>query len=378
MKIKVLHVFKNMNPGGAETLIMNVFRNMDRNRIQFDFLLTSNEEGAYCKEIRDLGGNIYKLDSFSNKHPFKNILNVIDIIRKNGNYDFIHLPMMFYSGWLCLAAYIAGIPNRIVHSHNANEDTNSSIFRKIYIVISRFLINKFSTIKISCGQRARNFLFGRNKKIIDETIILHNGIDITKFQNVSNKEVENLKYELGIDKDELVIGEVARFARQKNHIFYIDLANYLKENNIKAKIVLVGSGELKNNLEIKIKESKLEDYFILTGIRNDINIFMNMFDVFCMPSIYEGFPVSVIESIASGTPCVLSDTISDETSLVDDMVYYVNLNEDISKWYETIKNCIEKDYDKKYACKILREKGYNIDDVCKKIQEIYLKGERND
>lgn len=373
-KVKVLHVFKNMERGGAETLIMNIFRIIDRNKIQFDFLLTSEKEGSYCEEIRKLGGTIYKLDKFSNKKPIKNMKNIIKTIKQNGGYDVIHIPMMFYSGWVCLSAWIAGVPNRIVHSHNADEIHNNSILRKLYITFSRILINMFSTCKIACGERARDFLFGNSKKVKEQTIILKNGIDISKFQNVSENKILKTKKQLGIKIDEMIVGEVARFSEQKNHRFYIDFARYLKNNKLMVKIILVGDGKLRKSIEKKVKDNQLEEYFIFTGIREDIPELLNIFDVFCMPSLYEGFPVSIVESLAAGTPCVVSENISKETNLIDGMVKYISIQEEPKKWYEEIKKISNKNFNKSNIKSILEEKGYSIEKTTEKLQKIYLKG----
>lgn len=373
-KVKVLHVFKNMERGGAETLIMNIFRTMDRNKIQFDFLLTSEKEGSYCEEIKKLGGTIYKLDKFSNKKPIKNMKNIIKIIKQNGGYDVIHIPMMFYSGWVCLSAWIAGVPNRIVHSHNADEIHNDSISRKLYIKFSRMLINIFSTCKIACGDKARDFLFGNSKKVKEQTIILKNGIDISKFQNVSENKIYEMKKQFGIKTNEMIIGEVARFSEQKNHRFYLDFARYLKNKKLEVKIILVGDGELRRSIEKQVKDKQLEEYFIFTGIRKDIPELMNMFDVFCMPSLYEGFPVSIVESLAAGTPCVVSENISKETNLIDGMIKYINIQEEPQKWYEEMKEISNKNFDKNKIKSVLEEKGYSIEKTTEKLQKIYLKG----
>jgi glycosyltransferase EpsF len=372
-KIKVLHIFKNMNRGGAETFIMNVFRNIDREKIQFDFLCTSNEEGSYFNEIRNLGGNIYTISYPSNKHLIRNIKEIVEVIKKNGGYDVIHIPLMFYSSVVCLAAWISRVPKIIVHSHNASESQKNTIFRKIYRLISRIIINIFATDKMSCGEKARDFLFGNAEKIKKQTIIINNAIDVDKFKNVTTQEVNKLKEELNIVMEELIIGNVARFSEQKNHLFFLKLAKYFKKNNINAKIILVGDGELKEEFEEQIRKENIIEYFILAGIRTDIQIFMNMFDVFLMPSLYEGFPVTVVESLASGTPCILSNNISNEVALIKNMVSFLDLNCDLKIWYNNIIDMKNNHYDKNKIKEELNGKGFTIESSVNILEKVYLK-----
>lgn len=374
-RIKVLHIFKNMNRGGAETFIMNVFNNIDRNKVQFDFLCFE-ENGNYFEDIKKLGGNIFIIDKPLKKLWFKNIKDIVKIIKKNEGYDVIHIPLMFYSGVVCFAAYIANVKKRIVHSHNANESQKQTLSRKIYHFISRFLINIFSTNKIACGEKARDFLFGKTKKNKKETIILKNGINLNRFSNVDNKKVKELKMEFEILEDEIIIGNVARFSEQKNHMFFINLGTFLKNNNFKFKIILVGDGELKKEFEKKIKQNNLEKYFILTGIRKDIPELLNLFDVFLMPSLYEGFPVSIVESIAANTPCLISNTISQEVQIVKGMVFFLDLEDNLEIWVENIIKLKNIKYPKKIIISELIKKGFSIENSSKILEEIYLESDR--
>lgn len=369
--IRVLNVFGVMNMGGAETMTMNVYRHIDRNNIQFDFLCMSNKKGDYEEEIKSLGGKIYKISAPSDVGYIKHIKDIINICKKYGPYQAIHIPTMFHSGIVCLAAYIAKVPIRIVHSHSASED-DKSMKRKIYNIICRRLINFFSTEKLACGEAARDFLFGNNKRAKKDVIILKNGIDIQKFSNVDIEEKLKIKEQLNVSENDFVIGHIGSFVKVKNHKFFIKLAKAMKNKNMKFKILLIGDGELKGKIEEEIKENNLEDKFILTGKRNDINMMISVMDVFVMPSLYEGFPMVLIEALASGKNCVVSDTISKEVDIDKGSIDFVNLNDDIQIWIDKIIKQAKRTVNKQSRIKILQENGFSIEDTTNILTKIYL------
>lgn len=370
--IRVLHIFGIMNIGGAETMIMNVYRNIDRSKIQFDFLCMSKEKGDYEEEIKQLGGKIYKIEAPSKVGYIQHIKDIIRICKNYGPYQAIHIPTMFHSGIVCLAAYISKIPVRIVHSHSASEEEKNAK-RRIYNFWCRRLINIFSTVKIACGEAAREFLFGNSKKAKKQVIILKNGIDIKKFSSINKERMLEAKKQLGIKESQLVIGHVGRFTKVKNHKFFIKLAKFFNEEDY--VILLIGDGELKEYIENEIKERHLENKFILTGKRNDINTMMAIMDVFVMPSIYEGFPMVLIEALASGKNCVVSDGISKEVDIDKGSIEFISLNESIQKWINEIVRKANEKVNMKSRTKILEKNGFSIDKTTEILTKIYL-GER--
>ena len=370
--IRVLHIFGIMNLGGAETMIMNVYRHMDRKKVQFDFLCMSEEKGDYEDEINQLGGRIYKISPPSKVGYVQHIKDIIRICKSYGPYQAIHIPTMFHSGIVCLAAYIAKVPVRIVHSHNASGKIES-VKRKAYNFFCRRLINIFSTVKVSCGEVARDFLFGKSKKTKEQVIILKNGIDIKKFSNIDNEDILRTKKELKIEENQMVIGHVGRFEDVKNHEYFIKLAKALGDKNF--VILLVGDGKLRKDIENKIRENNLENKFILTGKRNDVNMMMSVMNVFVMPSLYEGFPMVLIEALASGKNCVVSDNISKEVNIDGKSIEFISLNDDIQKWVTKITKKANEKVNMEERIKILEEKGFSIDKTVEILMKIYL-GER--
>ena len=177
---------------------------------------------------------------------------------------------------------------------------------------------------------------------------------------------------MGINENDLIIGHVGRFAKVKNQEFFIEFANTLQKKNQNFKILLVGNGDNFEIIKNKIKENKLEQYFIMPGLRKDIPVFMKMFDIFIMPSLYEGFPLVVVEALAGDDICFFSDTISKETNVIPERVSYFNLNDNL----EDLVNKMLKKYKEKETIDVLKEleqKGYSNKKIAEKLQSIYLK-----
>lgn len=360
--IRILHVVKNMNIGGAETMIMNFYRKIDKNKIQFDFLCMTEEKGNYDDEIYKLGGRIFRVPS-PNKGRIKNLNSIYKLLKKE-KFDGIHSHVSFYSGYILLVSKLVKIKLRICHSHTTNDTRKINIIRYIYNHFSKFLIKIFATVKLSCGDKAGKYLYGNNNYEI-----INNGIDLDSYNRISEVEIKKFKEQLGIPKDYLVIGHVGRFEKVKNHSYFINFAKELAKYNDKFKIVLVGDGTEKDIIFNSIKSNNLEDKFVFTGFRSDINFFMKSFDLFVMPSLYEGFPLVIVEALAGGNICYLSNKISSETNIIDGMVYYFDINDAL---YELVNNIINTNYNKSLdTIPLLREKGYSINDTVKRITQIY-------
>lgn len=364
-KKRVLHIVKIMNHGGAETMIMNLYRKVDRTQVQFDFLCMVEEEGEYNDEIRKLGGRIFTVSS-PERGRIKNLKQIYKILKKE-KFVAIHSHVSYYSGLICFVAYLAGIKKRITHSHTTNDLRKKNILRNIYNLFSKLLIKIFSNIKLACGEMAGQYLFGKSN-----FTILNNGIDLEKYRSITDEQVDKLKEELNISKDKFVIGHVGRFVDIKNQEYFIELAKNMQKLHNDFVIVLVGHGIDFDRIKKLIEENNLQKYFMLPGLREDIPIFMKMFDVFVMPSLYEGFPLVVVEALAGDNICFLSDRISKETNIIESRVIFFSLTGDVEELCENIiQECEQKEKIDIY--KLIEEKGFSNDKIAKKIQDIYLK-----
>jgi glycosyltransferase involved in cell wall biosynthesis len=299
--LRILHVVVNMNRGGAETLIMNMYRHINRNKVQFDFLTC--KEGVFDKEIIKMGGTIHRIPYISDVGHFK-YQKVLEKFFLEHHYKIVHSHMDKMSGFVLLAARKAGIPIRISHSHNTSSE--GGVAARAYKWYAGQFILSNATNLFACSNEAAQWLF---QKKSNSTKILKNGIESKKFV-FSRKLRKQVRNELELADDSFVLGHVGRFNHQKNHSFLIDLFYQYSKINPQAILLLVGDGTLKQEIERKVADLYLTEKVILLGVREDINRILQAFDVFVFPSLHEGLPVSLIEAQAAGLPCVISDVIS--------------------------------------------------------------------
>ncbi|MDR7073372.1 glycosyltransferase family 1 protein [Fictibacillus barbaricus] len=362
--IRILHVVVNMNRGGAETLIMNLYRNIDRSKVQFDFL--TSKKGIFDSEIARLGGRIYRIPYVTEIGHIKYIKSLDYFFEAHKDYRIVHSHMDKMSGLVLQSAAKAGIPCRVSHSHNTNSEGGS--IAKLYKWYAGNKINKSATHKIACSQKAANWLF---RKKSNEAFILKNGIDCNKFE-FSNETRLKVRNDLGIPDDTFVVGHVGRFNKQKNHHFLIDIfAESLKENH-KSILLLIGEGSLLPAIKKKVDDLHLNDCVKFLGVRDDVHHLFQAFDVFVFPSFHEGLPVTLIEAQCAGLPCLISDTITSEVDMGLEMVKKLPINS-INKWKASLKSVrcsVLRNYHAKTA---LKNNGYDINAAATQTQDLYLK-----
>ena len=356
MKTRILHIVPNMNMGGLETFIMNVYRNVNRNKIQFDFLEHYQEESAYDKEIIELGGRIYRFSLRNDNNIFKYIINLNKFFKEHQEYKIIHCHMESIGALIFFIAKLHGIKVRIGHAHTNSTNKN------LKGVIKRIISKPFkytTTLNLACSDEAGKYLFKHKKYIV-----IPNAIDIDKFKR-DEKARKELRKKLKID-NEFVIGHVGRMDKGKNQLFLIDVFNEYLNVNSNAKLVLVGDGEDYNKILNKVNELNISDKVIFTGVRHDIDKMYSVFDLFVFPSLYEGLGIVLIEAQVNGLRCLVSDTVP-KTTKVSDGIKYLSLK-DYSLWVKEIVKNQNKDNDIKYN-KLLDD--YDINLLVKKLEKIY-------
>ncbi|MCY8511157.1 glycosyltransferase family 1 protein [Bacillus mojavensis] len=332
---RVLHVLSGMNRGGAETMVMNLYRKMDRSKVQFDFLTYRNDPCAYDEEILSLGGRLFYVPSIGQSNPLTFVKNVRNTIKENGPFSAVHAHTDFQTGFIALAARLAGVQVRVCHSHNTSWKTSFNWKDRLQLMVFRRLILSYATELCACGEDAGRFLFGRSNMERKRVHLLPNGIDLDLF-SPAGQAPDDEKKARGIASDRLIIGHVARFHEVKNHAFLLKLAVHLKKRGVRFQMVLAGDGPLREQMEEEARRLNLHSDVLFLGTEEHIHELMRTFDVFVMPSLYEGLPVVLVEAQASGLPCIISDTITEKVDTGLGLVKRVSLSKPMDIWAETI------------------------------------------
>jgi glycosyltransferase len=348
-----------MGRGGLETMIMNYYRNIDRTKIQFDFLVHRQEKADYDDEILSLGGHIYHMPMLN---PFsKAYFNALDDFFDNHKYDIVHSHLDCMSAYPLKIAQKYGVKVRIAHSHNKSQDKNLKYPIKL---LSKHLIPKYATHLFSCGKEAGDWMFGGNTYTV-----LNNAIDTEKYRY--DCQIRNqVRDELKISKSDFVIGHVGRFNPPKNHSFLIDVFKSVHDKNRNSKLLLVGTGNGQSNIREKVDDLGLSDSVLFLGNRGDVNRILQAMDVFLFPSLYEGLPLSIIEAQAAGLPCIISDSVPSECR-VTDLAESLDLNLPIDKWANAV---LEKQSAiRKNTYQEIKNAGYDIEQNAKQLENFYIK-----
>lgn len=358
MAKRIVHMLNSMGMGGVENFLMNVYRNIDREKYQFDFILQSDQKSYFEDEIEKLGGKIYKIPRVE-KHPIKHTKELYKIL-KGGNYIAFHRHTASSVVFLdLLVAKKSRITRRIVHSHNTSHE------KKILNYICRPFLKIFSTQRLACGKEAGKWLYGKG-----DFKVLNNGIDIQKF--FFDEEIRR-KYRKELDiEDKILIGSIGRLEEQKNHRFLVNMFAKLCEENDKYELVLCGDGSLRNELEMLCIEKNIKEKVKFLGNRKDANKILQAIDIFAFPSLYEGLSLALIEAQLSGIPIIMSDKIASET-IYNENVKMIGIEEnDIEKWCNQIIKFSSFSFERKNINLELK-KVYDINKIQEQLINIYIK-----
>lgn len=370
--IRVLHVISRMPREGAQTFIMNLYRSIDRNKIQFDFLVNSKNRYAYNDEIERMGGRLIYAPAPNKSNVLSYIDIITNLIKENGPYKCVHSHSTFLSGVILKSAYQARVPIRISHAHNTNDGKGNSVFRYMYRKIMRKSIQKYSTNLFGCSNQACEYLYGANCFNDTRVKVINNGIHLDEYidQNVDSKQ---LKTELGLPLDTILIGHVGRFQAMKNHGFLIDIFFELSKVKPESKLLLVGDGPLRKEIEKSVEDKNLNEQVLFLGVRDDVPKIMAALDVFLFPSKHEGLGIVLIEAQAAGTPCVVANTIPKEVDMGIDLIKFTSLNANLSEWVDNILSSVSmKKPEKNLIEQAIVGKGYDIKSVSNYLSNIYL------
>lgn len=363
--IRVLHVVSNMDRAGAETMLMNYYRHVDRTRVQFDFLCNKSKPGAYDEEILQMGGRIFHTPGL-NPLKYGKYLKCMQKLLSENSYNVIEAhngPLALYA---LHAAKKFNVPVRIMHAHGTQLTRDPKYILKWYCK-KRIPFN--ITHRFSCGTEATAFYFGSEHAKEGDFEYVRNAINLPKFVFDKNTRSQmRAQYNL---TDKHVVGHVGRFMHQKNHEFLIRAFSELRKTDEKAYLVLLGDGELMETVKDQVKALGIQDSVMFVGNVSNVNQWYQAFDSFVLPSFFEGLPVVGIEAQASGLRCTFSDTITKETD-ISGFCTFLSLQSPLSEWAKAISESMQGD-DRPDMTQVIGNAHYDIDLEAKRLQEIYIK-----
>lgn len=361
--IRVLNLFTIMDRGGAETMVMNYYRHIDRAKVQFDFLVHREQRGAYDDEIESMGGKIYRMCPVYPQNFVRYKHDLHSFFQLHPEYKIVHSHMSELGYFAFREAEQQGVPVRICHAHNAPHGFDVKMIVRTYF---KKRMMPHLTHLFMCGEESGKWLYGEKNK--SRFIMLNNAIDAASYTYDLSKR-EELRRQLGL-ADELVIGHVGRFNPQKNHPFLMDIFAALLKKESNAVLLLVGGGEGMSKMQEKVQALGIAEHVRFLGVRSDVADLMQAMDMFVLPSLYEGLPVTMVEAQAAGLPCIISDKVPPECILTEGLVNVMPLSASPEVWAENIlaKRSIPRT-DRRAE---IAAHGFDITTEAVKLQEFYL------
>lgn len=330
--IRVAQVLNRMDSGGIESVVMNYYRHIDREKVQFDFYLVEGSSFPQREELERLGAGIYLIPAYSRLVRYHRVL--YQAFKEHG-YKIVHAHLSTMSVFPLFAAWRAGVPVRICHNHTTAY-WGEGVKTLLKYILRPF--NKiFATDYFACGETAGRWMFGDRCFDDGKVTVMPNAIDTEKFTFDPKARIA-LREELGIPQDAFVVGHVGRFTYAKNHSFLLDIFYELLKTRPDARLLLVGEGELESSIKSKARRLGIDGSVIFTGVREDVSRLYSVMDVFCLPSLYEGLGMAAWEAQANGLPVVVSDRIPKETQ-ANAICGFISLSETCEFWARNLLNC---------------------------------------
>lgn len=316
-------MLNSMGMGGIENFIMSLYRSINREEYQFDFILQSKDEGFFEKEIKELGGKIYKIPRIESQ-PFKHISELRKILKSN-EYIAFHRHTDNSVNFMDLAvAQSVNIKNVVVHSHTTSH--SKELLNKMF----RPLLYSLADEHLACSKAAGEWLFGKK-----EFKVINNGMQLDKYE-YSEEKRKSCRERFGFAPTDIVIGHVGRFNDVKNQKFLIEVFEKISKLNEQYKLVFCGDGELRGELSLYCKENGLDGKVVFLGVRKDINEILQAMDLFAFPSKYEGLGIALIEAQLTALPCLVSNNIPNE-ALYNNNILRLGIDEgDKEEWCKQI------------------------------------------
>lgn len=363
--IRVLMLFTILNRGGAETMVMNYYREIDRSKVQFDFVVHRDEKGDYEDEVTALGGKIYRMMPLR-PHTFgKYQRQIAAFFDEHPEYQIIHGQCSESGYFFYKEAAKRGIPVIIAHAHNSHVKVDLRWFFRTWM---KHQMRPYLTHYFSCGDEASEWLFG--KELAQKAVVLKNAIDTGRY--LFDVEVRRrIREGLDIDDKAFTVCHVGRFDKVKNHSFIVDIFAEILKKQPDARLLLIGDGVLRAQTEQNVHEKGLDTQVRFLGVRRDVHELLQAADVMLFPSLFEGLPVTLVEAQSAGLPCVISENIPKEV-IMTDLVEQVSLTEPASRWAERVIAAGSKVQDRTKYPQMVTDAGFDIKKNAQWLQEFYL------
>lgn len=360
--IRILQIVTTTERAGLETMIMNYYRNIDREKVQFDFLRHREGEHAYDAEIKAMGGRIYVVPPFNplNTNGYLTALNTF--FREHHSYPIVHAHLDCLSTVPLQYAQKYGVPTRIAHAHVSRMTVDAKYPIRMFY---RAQIPHFSTDLFACSEDAGKWMFGKHR-----FTVIPNAIDCAAFAYDSQKS-ERLRRDNGLE-GQLVIGHVGRFDPVKNHVFLVEVFREIVKHHSKSILLLAGVGNEMSKIQALVHDYGLDDKVRFLGSVSNVPELMQTIDVFLFPSLYEGLGISLIEAQAAGIPCYTSRGCVPEAANITGSVKYLSLEQSAECWADLILQELPSLPERKSNLQAVREAGYDIKTEAQKLETMYL------
>jgi len=368
--LRIMHVVTSMNRAGLETMLMNYYRHIDRDKLQFDFLTHRSEKADYDDEILSLGGRIYHVPPIHPLGFFRYRKSLKEFFDTHKEYMIVHSHIDALSTFPLMAAKKAGVPVRIAHSHTSKFDKD---IRLPLRYLSKWILPGAANHFFGCSKSAVRFMFGKRIFQSKNFSVIFNAIDVGKFAYRKESRLA-VRSELGME-DNFIIGHVGRFSRNKNHDYLLKVFSEVRKRDDTAKLLLIGEGEHSQRIRQLTAKLGVEDSVHFLGVRSDIPGLMHAMDVFLLPSRFEGLGLVLIEAQSAGLQCFASAGVVPDDANIAGFVDYISLDEPASTWAAAIlerRKPQEAKSARTDAPEKVRFSGYEIKNAAEKLSNFYF------
>lgn len=363
--IRILQILGGLDRGGAETMLMNLYRHVDKNSIQFDFIVHTEEKQAYYNEILEMGGRIFSCPKYCGRNHFQYKQWWKNFFAEHPEYKIIHSHVRSTASIIFQAAKEFEVKT-IIHSHSTS---NGSGLKSVVKKILQYPLRNQADCFFACSRSAGEWLYGKKLAKRKKIHIIPNAIDVEKYK-VCHETRKTYREQLEINETTQVYIHVGRMHQAKNHGFLLKMFSEVLKKQPDSVLLLVGDGDLRNEIETRICELNLKEHVKMLGSREDVPALLQMADCFLLPSLWEGIPVTAIEAAAAGLPCILSDKITKDVNVTGNMKF-LSLDAPVSVWVDALLHAESPDVE--HNIKAIKESGYDMKSTAGYVEDIYRK-----